>query len=49
MSAAQSIIQMPEKNQEIERIHTLFNQQKAAYRAHPMPTSGERRDRKSVV
>lgn len=43
MSAAQAAIKMPEKNQEIERIHTLFNQQKAAYRAHPMPTSGERR------
>ncbi len=43
MSAAQTAIKMPEKNQEIERIHTLFAQQKAAYRAHPMPSSTERR------
>lgn len=43
MSAAQSAIQMPEINQEIERIHTLFAQQKSAYRAHPMPSSTERK------
>lgn len=43
MSAAQSALQLPEKNQEIERINTLFAQQKAAYRAHPMPSSTERR------
>lgn len=43
MSAAQTALQLPEKNQEIERINTLFAQQKAAYRAHPMPSSTERR------
>lgn len=43
MSAAQAALQLPEKNQEIERINTLFAQQKAAYRAHPMPSSTERR------
>lgn len=42
MSAVQADLQMPEKNQEIERIHTLFNQQKAAYRAQPMPSAQER-------
>lgn len=43
MSAAQTALQLPEKNQEVERINTLFAQQKAAYRAHPMPSSTERR------
>src|SRR5690554_1288127 len=43
MSVAQTALQLPEKNQEVERINTLFAQQKAAYRAHPMPSSTERR------
>lgn len=42
MSAAQPIIQMPEKNQEIERLQVIFSQQKAAYRAHPLPSLAER-------
>lgn len=43
MSAAEIVIQVPEKNSEIERIHALFSRQKASYRSHPMPGGEERK------
>lgn len=42
MSAVQPITQLPEQHQELDRLSTIFQQQKAAFRKHPLPTAAER-------
>ena len=42
MNAAEQIIQLPAQAQELARLEQLFQQQKAAYRAHPLPSADER-------
>ncbi len=42
MNAQQPALQLADQQVELERLNTLFAKQKAAYRAHPLPSADER-------
>lgn len=42
MSAAEPLAQLTDQQQELDRLNTLFQQQKAAFRAQPLPSARER-------
>lgn len=42
MNAPEQLTQLPEQQLEIERLQSIFQQQKAAYRANPLPSADER-------